>query len=43
MVAGFYDRAENYYISLVDEPEFAKYSLSQLAVIYQNQRMEKSD
>ncbi|HHW7568116.1 TPA: lipopolysaccharide assembly protein LapB [Mannheimia haemolytica] len=38
MVAGFYDRAENYYISLVDEPEFAKYSLSQLAVIYQKTR-----
>ena len=35
MVAGFYDRAENYYISLIDEPEFAKHSLLQLTTIYQ--------
>lgn len=35
MMAGFYDRAENYYILLVDEPEFAKHSLSQLMDIYQ--------
>lgn len=38
MVAGFYDRAENYYITLVDEPEFAPHSLSQLTVIYQKTR-----
>lgn len=38
MVAGFYDRAENYYISLVDEPEFAKHSLCQLTVVYQKTR-----
>ncbi len=30
MAAGFYDRAENYYILLLDEPEFAVNSLSQL-------------
>ncbi|MDH2998587.1 lipopolysaccharide assembly protein LapB [Pasteurellaceae bacterium LFhippo2] len=35
MAAGFYDRAENYYITLLDEPEFAVNSLSQLTVIYQ--------
>lgn len=35
MAAGFYDRAENYYISLLDEPEFSINSLSQLAIIYQ--------
>lgn len=38
MAAGFYDRAENYYISLLDEPEFASHSLSQLTVIYQKMR-----
>lgn len=38
MAAGFYDRAENYYIALLDEPEFAVNSLSQLAVIYQKTR-----
>lgn len=38
MMAGFYDRAENYYVSLVDEPEFASNSLSQLAIIYQKTR-----
>lgn len=38
MVSGFYDRAENYYISLVDEPEFAIHSLSKLTVIYQKTR-----
>lgn len=38
MAAGFYDRAENYYITLLDEPEFAVNSLSQLAVIYQKTR-----
>lgn len=38
MAAGFYDRAENYYISLLDEPEFANHSLSQLTVIYQKMR-----
>ncbi|WP_303819270.1 lipopolysaccharide assembly protein LapB [Actinobacillus minor] len=35
MAAGFYDRAENYYILLLDEPEFAVNSLSQLMSIYQ--------
>lgn len=35
MAAGFFDRAENYYITLLDEPEFATHSLSQLMVIYQ--------
>lgn len=35
MAAGFYDRAENYYILLLDEPEFAANSLMQLMVIYQ--------
>lgn len=35
MAAGFYDRAENYYISLLDEPEFSITALSQLAQIYQ--------
>lgn len=38
MAAGFYDRAENYYITLLDEPEFAVNSLTQLAVIYQKTR-----
>ncbi|MWP95312.1 lipopolysaccharide assembly protein LapB [Glaesserella parasuis] len=38
MAAGFYDRAENYYITLLDEPEFAVNSLSQLAVIYHKTR-----
>ena len=35
MAVGFYDRAENLYITLVDEPEFAGGALQQLAVIYQ--------
>lgn len=35
MAAGFYDRAENYYILLLDEPEFAVNSLMQLMAIYQ--------
>lgn len=35
LVAGFYDRAENYYITLLDEPEFAIHSLTQLTAIYQ--------
>ncbi|MGX2955630.1 lipopolysaccharide assembly protein LapB [Ursidibacter arcticus] len=35
MSAGFYDRAENYYITLLDEPEFATHSLTQLTTIYQ--------
>ncbi|OOH91319.1 lipopolysaccharide assembly protein LapB [Pasteurellaceae bacterium 15-036681] len=38
MAAGFYDRAENYYITLLDEPEFATHSLTQLSVIYQKTR-----
>lgn len=35
MAAGFYDRAENYYITLLDEPDFAIHSLEQLSLIYQ--------
>ena len=35
MVVGFFDRAENLYILLVDEPEFAENALQQLLVIYQ--------
>ncbi|MFD0965604.1 lipopolysaccharide assembly protein LapB [Seminibacterium arietis] len=35
MAVGFYDRAEALYIVLIDEPEFAKNALQQLAVIYQ--------
>lgn len=35
MAVGFYDRAENLYISLVDEPEFAENALQQLTGIYQ--------
>lgn len=35
LVAGFYDRAETYYILLLDEPEFAVNALTQLMVIYQ--------
>ncbi len=35
MAVGFFDRAENFYIALVDEPEFAENALQQLAVIYQ--------
>lgn len=33
--AGFYDRAENYYIKLLDEPEYAETALKQLANVYQ--------
>ncbi|OOF58997.1 lipopolysaccharide assembly protein LapB [Rodentibacter myodis] len=35
MTVGFFDRAENLYILLVDEPEFAQNALQQLLVIYQ--------
>lgn len=35
MTIGFYDRAENLYIILVDEPEFAENALQQLAQLYQ--------
>lgn len=35
MVVGFFDRAENLYILLVDEPEFAENALQQLLMIYQ--------
>ncbi|WP_386686658.1 lipopolysaccharide assembly protein LapB [Lonepinella sp. MS14437] len=35
MSVGFFDRAENLYILLVDEPEFAEGALQQLAIIYQ--------
>jgi len=35
LAAGFYDRAENYYILLLDEPDFAVNSLTQLMTIYQ--------
>lgn len=36
--AGFYDRAEQYYITLVDEPEFAQHSLLQLIRTYEKTR-----
>ncbi|WP_032092146.1 MULTISPECIES: lipopolysaccharide assembly protein LapB [Pasteurellaceae] len=35
MAVGFFDRAENLYIALVDEPDFAEGALQQLAIIYQ--------
>lgn len=35
LVAGFYDRAENYYINLLEEPDFSVHSLLQLSIIYQ--------
>lgn len=35
LTVGFYDRAENLYILLVDEPDFAEGALQQLAIIYQ--------
>ncbi|OOF77618.1 lipopolysaccharide assembly protein LapB [Rodentibacter caecimuris] len=35
MTIGFLDRAENLYILLVDEPEFAENALQQLLLIYQ--------
>ncbi|KOE64414.1 lipopolysaccharide assembly protein LapB [Aggregatibacter actinomycetemcomitans] len=35
MTVGFFDRAENLYILMVDEPEFAEGALQQLTVIYQ--------
>lgn len=35
LTVGFYDRAENLYILLVDEPDFAEVALQQLAQIYQ--------
>ncbi|MDP8043390.1 lipopolysaccharide assembly protein LapB [Pasteurella atlantica] len=42
MKAGFYDRAESHYIKLIDEPEFAIHSLTQLMNIYQRtQEWEK--
>ncbi|EGV04922.1 hypothetical protein HMPREF9952_1577 [Haemophilus pittmaniae HK 85] len=38
MTIGFYDRAENLYIMLVDEPDFAENALQQLLVIYQKRK-----
>ncbi len=35
MAVGFFDRAENIYISLIDEPNFAENALQQLTIIYQ--------
>lgn len=35
MTVGFYDRAENLYILLIDEPNYAESALQQLSVIYQ--------
>lgn len=35
MAIGFYDRAENLYIQLIDEPDFAEAALQQLTFIYQ--------
>lgn len=41
MAVGFFDRAENFYIALVDEPEFAENALQQLAVVYQKRKSGK--
>lgn len=35
MAVGFYDRAENIYINLVEEPDFAVQALKQLSFLYQ--------
>ncbi|MBE2894208.1 lipopolysaccharide assembly protein LapB [Spirabiliibacterium falconis] len=35
---GFFDRAENLYISLIDEPEYAENALKELAKIYQKMK-----
>ncbi|SNV81521.1 lipopolysaccharide assembly protein LapB [Haemophilus pittmaniae] len=42
MTIGFYDRAENLYIMLVDEPDFAENALQQLLVIYQKTKEWKN-
>lgn len=36
MTAGFYDRAENMFIQLIDEEDFQQYALQQLIIIYQS-------
>ncbi|MDF7666304.1 lipopolysaccharide assembly protein LapB [Orbaceae bacterium ESL0727] len=36
MAAGFYDRAEEMFLQLIDEDEFQQYALQQLIVIYQS-------
>lgn len=36
MTAGFYDRAEDMFIQLIDEEDFQQYSLQQLIIIYQS-------
>ena len=36
MVAGFYDRAEEMFLQLIDEEEFQQHALQQLLIIYQS-------
>ncbi|OCG00633.1 lipopolysaccharide assembly protein LapB [Gilliamella sp. wkB308] len=36
MVAGFYDRAEEMFLQLIDEDDFQQYALQQLIIIYQS-------
>lgn len=36
MTAGFYDRAEDMFLQLIDEEDFQQYALQQLIVIYQS-------
>lgn len=36
MVAGFYDRAEEMFLQLIDEEDFQQYALQQLIIIYQS-------
>lgn len=36
MVAGFYDRAEEMFVQLIDEEEFQQHALQQLLIIYQS-------
>lgn len=36
MTAGFYDRAEDMFIQLIDEEDFQQYALQQLIIIYQS-------
>lgn len=36
MTAGFYDRAEDMFIQLIDEEDFQEYALQQLIIVYQS-------
>lgn len=36
MVAGFYDRAEEQFLQLIDEDDFQQYALQQLIIVYQS-------